>query len=37
MNAIIGKPFAFDQVTAVLAKVCSEAAVKIEEPVLVAQ
>jgi CheY-like chemotaxis protein len=37
VNAIIGKPFAFDQVTAVLAKVCSEAAVKIEEPVLVAQ
>jgi CheY-like chemotaxis protein len=37
VNAIIGKPFAFDQVTAVLAKVCSEAEVEIEEPVLMAQ
>jgi len=35
VNAIIGKPFAFDQVTAVLAKVCSEA--EVEEPVLMAQ
>jgi PAS domain S-box-containing protein len=37
VNAIIGKPFAFDQVTAILAKVCSEAEVDIEEPALVAQ
>ncbi|HEX3142457.1 MAG TPA: PAS domain S-box protein [Pyrinomonadaceae bacterium] len=37
VDAIIGKPFAFDQVTAVLAKVCSEAEVEIEEPVLMAQ
>ncbi len=36
VKAIIGKPFAFDQVTAVLAKVCSEAEVSIEEPLLVA-
>jgi PAS domain S-box-containing protein len=35
VNAIIGKPFAFEQVTAVLSKVFSEAAVEIEEPVLV--
>jgi len=37
VNAIIGKPFAFDQVTAVLAKVCSEAKAEVEEPVLMAQ
>ena len=37
VDAIIGKPFAFDQVTAVLAKVCSEAKVDIEEAVLMAQ
>lgn len=36
VNAIIGKPFAFDQVTAVLAKVCGEAEVEIEEPALIA-
>jgi len=36
VNAIIGKPFAFDQVTAVLAKVCSEAE-EVEEPVLMVQ
>jgi CheY-like chemotaxis protein len=37
VNAIIGKPFAFEQVTAILAKVCSDAALDIEEPALVAQ
>jgi PAS domain S-box-containing protein len=37
VDAIIGKPFAFDQVTAVVAKVCSEVEVEIEEPALVAQ
>ena len=37
VNAIIGKPFAFDQVTAVLAKVCTEAEAEVEEPVLMAQ
>ena len=37
VNAIIGKPFAFDQVTAILAKVWSEAEVDIEEPALMAQ
>jgi PAS domain S-box-containing protein len=36
VNAIIGKPFAFDQVTAVLAKVMGEAEVEIEEPALIA-
>jgi PAS domain S-box-containing protein len=36
VDAIIGKPFAFDQVTAVLAKVCSEAEVQMEEPALMA-
>jgi len=37
VNAIIGKPFAFEQVTAVLAKVCDEAEVEVEEPLLLAQ
>jgi len=37
VNAIIGKPFAFDQVTAILAKVINEPEVDIEEPALVAQ
>ena len=37
VDAIIGKPFDFDQVTAVLAKVCRKTEVAIEEPVLVAQ
>ena len=36
VNAIIGKPFAFDQVTAVLAKVMGEAEVEVEEPALIA-
>ena len=36
VDAIIGKPFAFDQVTAVLAKVCGEAEVQMEEPALMA-
>jgi PAS domain S-box-containing protein len=36
VDAIIGKPFAFDQVTAVLAKVGSRHEVSLEEPVLVA-
>jgi PAS domain S-box-containing protein len=37
VDAIIGKPFAFDQVTAVVAKVCSDVEVEIEEPALMAQ
>jgi signal transduction histidine kinase/CheY-like chemotaxis protein len=37
VNAIIGKPFAFDQVTAVLAKVYSEAEVDTAEPALLVQ
>jgi PAS domain S-box-containing protein len=37
VDAIIGKPFAFDQVAAILSKVCSEAESSIEEPDLVAQ
>jgi len=37
VDAIIGKPFAFDQVTAIVAKVCSKAEVDIEEPALMAQ
>ena len=36
VDAIIGKPFAFDQVSAVLAKVCTSDAV-VEEAELVAQ
>jgi PAS domain S-box-containing protein len=35
--AIIGKPFDFDQVTAILARVCKEAETSIEEPVLAIQ
>ena len=37
VNAVIGKPFAFDQVAAILSKVCSDAESTIEEPDLVAQ
>jgi len=37
VDAIIGKPFAFDQVTAVVAKVCSDVEAEIEEPALMAQ
>ena len=35
--AIIGKPFDFEQVSAILAKVCNDSVVSIEEPVLAAQ
>ena len=37
VDAIIGKPFAFDQVAGVLSKVCSESEVEVEEPALMAQ
>jgi len=37
MAAIIGKPFAFDQVAEVLSKVCRESEVDVEEPALMAQ
>lgn len=35
--AIIGKPFDFNQVTAILARVCNEAEISIEEPILMTQ
>jgi len=37
VNAIIGKPFAFDQVTAILSKVCTSSEVDLAERELVAQ
>ena len=36
VDAIIGKPFAFDQVTGVLSKVCRESEIDIEESALMA-